>query len=328
LARQNSLNPALPLLHLEHARAPYAIELSTEMVRRLVAVVKSGEVSGCEVGGLLIGSFPQASILTLRVEDFVALERRTDDESRFELSIEQRARLSTMRHRLLQQHRVLGIFRSDLRKDKLVLSNADRELIAAEFGRAIHVGLLICAEPPYPSAFFLPDAEGALQAAPRFPEFQFNAGEIARLAPRSTGIIPSPVETPAAISTDRRGIGLWLTTAWLVVSLLLCLSLTLWAPLTARMLLGRGGLRLTVEPREGMLELQWNRNQPDLSRASSAVLSIEEGAVSHRLALTPAQIREGRIAYKSAGDRVTFRMHVPLSDSTELVQTVAASSSR
>lgn len=323
----------VPLLHLEHARAPYAIELSTEIVPRLLAAVMAGGVVDCEVGGLLIGSFPKAPTLTLRIEDFVLLERRADDERRFTLSIEQRARLSTMRHKLLQQQRrVLGLFRSHLRKEKLVLSTADRELIAGEFGRAIHVALLMQAEAPHTGAFFLTDAEGAMQAAPPLPEFQFSAEEIARLAPRSTSMVSppaigQPVETSAAlVSADRPQFGLWVTVAWGAAVLLLCLSFTAWAPWTMGALFAREGLHLSVQPRGSMLELRWNRHQPDLSRAASAILIIQDGGVERRLALTPAQIREGRVAYRPAGDRVTFRLNVPLPDSAELVQVVTASS--
>jgi hypothetical protein len=319
---------AVPLLHLEHARAAYAIELSTEIVPGLLAAMTAGEAMGCEVGGLLIGSFPKAPTLTLRIEDFVLLERRTDDERRFTLSIEQRARLSTMRHRLLQQQRrVVGLFRSHLRKEKLVLSTADRELIAGEFGRAIHVALLIRAEAPHTGAFFLPDAEGVMQAGPPLPEFQFSAEEIARLAPRSTSMVSPPaIGQPAAVvSTNRPQFGLWTTVAWGAVVLLMCLCLTVWAPLTIRALFAREGLHLSVQPHGSMLELHWNRHQPDLSRATSAILTIQDGGVERRLALTPAQIREGRVAYRPGGDRVTFRLNVPLPDSAELVQVVTAS---
>ena len=310
---------AVPLVHLRHVRAPYAIELSTEMVPRLLAAVTAGEAMGCEIGGLLIGSFPKAPTLTLRVEDFVLLERRENDEPQFTLSIEQRARLSTMRHNLLQQQRrVLGLFRSHLRKEKLVLSAADRELTAGEFGRAIHVTLLMQAEAPHTGAFFLPDAEGAMQAGPSLPEFQFRAEEIARLAPRSTSLVSEP-------ATGRPLLVLRATVAWAAVVLLLCLGLTVWAPLTMRAFFARGGLRLSVEPHGSMLELRWNRHQPDLSSSTSAILTIQDGGVERRLVLAPAQIREGRIAYRPAGDRVTFRLNVPLPDSAELVQVVAAS---
>lgn len=331
LGTRDNFNPAVPLLHLTHARAPYAIEVSAALMSRLLDVVARGEAQGFEVGGLLIGSFPKAPALTLRIEDFILLDRRADDEKQFELSVEQRARLSTLRHRMIeQQRRPLGIFRSHLRagEEKLALSAADRELIAIEFGRAIHVGLLIRAEPPHTGAFFLPGPDGALGSAPPLPEFQFNAEDLARLAPRSAMLAPVAVpETvdrpPAAQPRFPR----WMAGAWLAAALVICLCLTVWAPITKRMLFA-GGLRLGVERRGGMLELVWNRKQPDLERARSALLTIEDGGAERRVVLGPAEIRSGRVAYKPVAQQVKFRLSVILRDSTELAQTVTAGQRR
>jgi hypothetical protein len=331
LATRDDFNPAVPLLHLNHARAPYAVEVSAAMMSRLLDVVERGEAQGVEVGGLLIGSFPKAPTLTLRIDDFVLLDRRADDEKRFELSVEQRARLSTLRHRMLEQQRqTLGVFRSNLRpgEDKLALSAADRELCAIEFGRAIHVGLLIRAEAPHRSAFFLPGSDGALEATPPLPEFQFNAEDLARLAPRGPVLAPDPVSEkvdrgPASKPQFIR----WMAGAWLTLALLICLGLTLWAPVTKRMLFA-GGLRLGVERRGSMFELDWNRNQPDLGRALSAVLIIEDGGAERRIVLGSDELQTGRVAYKSAAQGVKFRLSVILPDSTELAQTVTASQGR
>jgi hypothetical protein len=331
LEAQDHFNPAVPLLHLSHARAPFAIEVSAAMISRLLDAVKHGEAREIEVGGLLIGSFPKAPTLTLRIEDFVLLERRAADGKQFELSVEQRARLSTMRHRLLeQQRRTLGIFRSHLRegKEKLALSAADRELIAIEFGRAIHAGLLIRAEPPHLGAFFLPGPDGALASAPPLPEFQFNADDLARLAPRGAMLAPVSVpETMDRAPAAQPRFKTWMAGAWLAFALVVCLFLTAWAPVTKRILFA-GGLRLGVERRGGMLELEWNRKQPDLARSRSAVLIIEDGDAQNRVVLAPEEIRSGRVAYKPAGQHVKFRLSVMLQDSSELAQTVTASQGR
>ena len=89
-----------------------------------------------------------------------------------------------------------------------------------------------------------------------------------------------------------------------------------------------GGLRLGVERRGGMLELEWNRKQPELARSRSAVLIIEDGDAQHRVVLAPEEIRRGRVAYKPAGQQVKFRLSVMLQDSSELAQTVTASQGR
>jgi hypothetical protein len=321
--------PAAPLLHLEHARAPYVIELDTGIIPRLIADVAAGEALGKEIGGLLIGSFPRASTLTLRVEDYVVLERPAKDDLRFVLTVEQRARLSTMRRKLLdEQLRVIGIFRSHRREDKLALSTEDREMIAAEFGRAVHIAFLMRAERPYASALFLPDLQGVLPSGPPIPEFQFNAEETARIAPRATGFMPMQTPQEAALRTKNearaRSLPFWALGAWIAVVVLLCLCLTVWGSWTARALFSGGGLRLAIEQHGNMLELVWNARQTDLSRASSVALTIQDSGVERRIALTPAQIREGRIACQPAGHHVTFRLRIPLSDAAELVQTVEA----
>jgi hypothetical protein len=297
------------------------------MMARLLEVVKSGEAASVEVGGLLIGSLPKAPTLTLRIEDFVLLDRRSEDEKHFELSVEQRARLSTMRHNLLeQQRRSLGIFRSHLRsgKEKLTLSTADKELIASEFGRAIHVGLLIRAEPPHTGAFFLPGPDGALGSGAPQPEFQFNAEELARLAPRGAALASSPTAETVVQRPLQPGFPWWLAGAWLAAAVLVCLILTIWAPFIMRMF-STGGLQLNVQRNGGMLALEWNRRQPDLARARSAVLTIEDGTAQCRVVLSPAEIRSGRIAYRPASKEVRFRLNVILPDSTELAQTATFS---
>lgn len=328
MGTQTNFNPAVPLLHLGHARAPYAIEVSAEMMSRLLDAVKAAEAQGFEAGGLLLGSFPKAPTPTLRIEDFVLFDRRADDEKQFELSVEQRARLSTMRHRLIeQQRRSFGMFRSHLRagKEKLALSAADREMIAGEFGRAIHVGLLIHAEPPYTGAFFLPARDGALETGSPLPEFQFNAEDLARLAPRGDVLIPPrSVETIPEPYAAQPKVVWWIAAASLTLVLILCLGLTTWAPFTMR-ILSAGGLHLNVERRGGMLELNWNRRQPDLARARSAVLTIEDGPAQLRMVLGPAELRNGRVAYKPAGENVKFRLNVLLPDSAELGQTAVFS---
>jgi len=79
-----------------------------------------------------------------------------------------------------------------LRPERLALSSEDRDLLATEFRRAVHVALLIEAEPPHPAAFLVPGSDGALQTGPPIPELQFSAGEIARFFPT-----PPPPAPPA-----------------------------------------------------------------------------------------------------------------------------------
>ena len=318
-------------LRLEHSRSPYVIELSVEMIPRLLALVEAGRKHGWEVGGLLIGSFPRSAALTLRIENFAAIERRSEDPPPYNLTVEQRARLSTIRHGLIQEQRaVLGFFRSHLRTGKLSLSTEDRNLVAIEFRKAIHVALLIRAEAPHTGAFFVPDRDGVLQSGLPLPELQFDAEEFARQAPvrapKAPGISDMP-ESGSEESLQRRKT--WLVRRWRdrriewvagAVLFALCLCLTIWAPLTAQLLAGGEALKLTATERSQMIEVRWNRRQRDIEQGAPCVLTITEGGTERRFTLSPAELRVGCILYHPRTARAEFRLSIRLRDGAELVQ--------
>jgi hypothetical protein len=339
-AGQNSGEAAPEFLRFEHTRAPYAIELERELVQRLSEEIARHAAEGVEIGGLLIGSFPRAATLTLRIQDFFLIERRTGDDAQYNLTAEQRARLSTTRHNLIQQQRsVLGFFRSHMRREKLALSAEDRDLLSTEFRRAIHTVLLVKAKSPYEAAFFVTDAEGVLQAGPPLPDFQFTAGDVFKTLPPPTAQpLPLPIAPPAhppveqpetAPATIHQTATLpprkafWLGSALAGCALLLCLAFTVAAPLTARLLPSQRSLHLTVADQEGMLEVRWNHHQSDLQHASGATLTIRDGTQERRLTLTTPELRYGSVSYRPRNPQVEFRLSVALPDSLELAQAVA-----
>jgi hypothetical protein len=339
------------LLRLQDERSPYVIELSTELLPRLLSDITAAEKSGFEIGGLLIGSFPKAAALTLRVHDFVLIERNPTDASRFSLTAEQRARLSTTRHNFIQQQTpVLGFFRSHLRQEHLSLSSDDRNLLSAEFRRAIHVALLIRAASPFSAAFFVPGPDGALPATPPIPALQFEAEALVRYVTNSPTKI-SAIEEPEQTSVDthsasfpvgvqRRAEPLlanplpvlasrlvanrrpWIFTVGASLLLLICLSLTAWDHATAHLFRNTAALNLTVDARSNLLEIHWNRHQRDIERAQRASLMIEDSGIRRRLTLTTAQIGYGTLAYQPRGKVVELTLSVPLSNAAELVQQV------
>lgn len=325
-------------LRLQHARSPYYIELSAELVPHLLTAIADGAQQNSEVGGLLIGSYPKAAALTLRIEDFVPIERRTGDGAPYNLTPEQRARLSTTRHRLIQkQTPVLGFFRSHLRPERLELSPEDRDLLATEFRRAVHVALVIEADAPHAAAFFVPGLDGALQSGPPLPEMQFSAAEIARFFPHSqqqAAIEAGPVHKMQSAAGAPEGtvgkrasdlpqrLATWIYAAAAALVLLLCLSLTTWAPATARFLSGQATLRLSVAQNANMLEVHWNAKQRDLERTGKAILRIQDEAYEQQYVLTASEIRFGAVSYQPRSRHVAFSLAVPLPDSAELVQRV------
>jgi hypothetical protein len=320
----------------QHERSPYVIEVSLQMAARLLPEIRAAQRAGKETGGLLIGSFPKAKVLTLRIDDYLVIARPDAETSRYHLSVEERAILSTARHRLIdQQTPVLGFFRSDRSKQRLALSAEDRSLLNLEFRRAIHVALLISATEPHRAAFFVPDLNGTMQAGPPLSEFVFDPEELAPLAvpvPESAAVSNSKVadETDAALdatvsrSRDSAQRSIRWKGSWFLGlaagAIVACLFLTVWASTTRRLLAKGRSLGLVVDTHSRILELRWNQHQPDLLRASSATLTITDGAIRRQWTLSPREMRLGSVAYQRRGARVNFMLSLHLPDSMELVQ--------
>jgi hypothetical protein len=317
--------------------SPYAIELNTALLPRLIAEITLGARAGMEIGGLLTGSLPRAASITLRIDDFVVIARREGDEARYNLKPEQRARLSTTRHELLEDRTtVLGFFRSHMRKEGLALSGDDRKLLSIEFGKAIYVALLIRAQAPYTAGFVIPDAEGALPAGGVPKELQFDAEEAAQFRQRAISqlAVPAPPVSAATRKQEaqpdqptrssllaRAGRSATFWAVWAASVLLIGLLLTIGAPLTANLAdASAGGLKLNVTPHGNMIEVQWNRRQPDVQRAEEAILTIRDGDSRQELKLSPFELRTGKLSYQRKSDRVAVRMSVQLGESAELVQ--------
>lgn len=167
-------------LHLSEEGSPYVIELNAALLPRLTADIAIGAQAGHEIGGLLLGTLPRSTGVTLRIEDYLAFERPANKEARYVLTTEQRAGLSSQRRRLLERGtEVFGFFRSHLRRDALGLREDDRKLLEKEFGRALHTALVIRARAPYTGGFVFPDAQSTGKIGKRA---QFQCEELARMA--------------------------------------------------------------------------------------------------------------------------------------------------
>jgi hypothetical protein len=150
------------------------------LLPKLTADIAIGAQAGREIGGLLLGSLPRSAHVTLRIEDYLIFDRAAGKEARYLLNAEQRAGLSSLRHRLITGGtEVLGFFRSHLRRDALGLRAEDRHLLEKEFGNALYTTLVIRARAPYTGGFIFPDVQNAgkiTRAA------QFQCEELARFA--------------------------------------------------------------------------------------------------------------------------------------------------
>ncbi|HXE14465.1 MAG TPA: hypothetical protein VN633_20230 [Bryobacteraceae bacterium] len=167
-------------LHLSKEGSPYVIELNTSILPKLTADVVIGAQAKREIGGLLLGTFPRSGGVTLRIEGYLLIEKERSKEARYVLTAEQRAGLSSKRHRLIEGGtEVIGFFRSHIRRDALGLRAEDRKLLEIEFGKALHTALVIRTRAPYTGGFIFPDAEGAAKITRAA---QFQAEGLARMA--------------------------------------------------------------------------------------------------------------------------------------------------
>jgi hypothetical protein len=322
----------------------YVIELETGLADRLLADISNRQSELEEFGGLLIGEYVKAAKPTLRIDDIVWIIHQTSGNPRFELTPDERIQLSSTRRKLITPTRtVLGFFRTDARGGPFLLSAADLELLEREFRRAMHVVLLIRANHPPMAAFFMQDEHRRMQANPACAEFRFDSRELARFAmpaqaihsvaaphPAGNWVTSAPqrqtpqarsarITTPALIWRDLvayRAILLPLVLS----SIAICLLFTLWAPVTASVLVRNSQLRLSAIDNAGMVEIHWNTRLSGSERLKSATLVVEDGDLSREVRLSPAELRSGAAAYAPMGSHVRFTLVLSFPDSLTVTQ--------
>ncbi len=130
-------------------RSPYAIELKLDLVPKIVKELAKADRLGIEVGGVLVGSFPDAYMPTIRVEDVEMIPRGAEDGATYLLDPNQQAGFAQVRWGARARGTAaLGLFRSHLRSGPLRPSLADRSLLSAQFKQAIYAALLVQGKPP------------------------------------------------------------------------------------------------------------------------------------------------------------------------------------
>ena len=151
-----------------------------------------------------------------------------------------------------------------------------------------------------------------------------------RRTPRDTGVTPAPqhqtpqarsarITTPASIWRDLvayRAILLPLVLS----SIAICLLFTLWAPVTASVLVRNSQLRLSAIDNAGMVEIHWNTRLSASERLKSATLVVEDGDLSREVRLSPAELRSGAAAYAPIASHVRFTLVLSFSDSLTVTQ--------
>ena len=105
-----------------------------------------------------------------------------------------------------------------------------------------------------------------------------------------------------------------------IAALALTLLFTVWGSFTARLLAGSNRLELSTNANGGIIELHWNHYLPELQKAQSATLTIQDGNERRELTLPRIELRSGSIAYQRHSSTVVFTLVLNLPGSMGLVQ--------
>jgi periplasmic protein TonB len=315
--------------------SPVKIHLALEVVARLQSQL-SGEDGTASWGGLLSG---HVDGLATTISDFHPL---TGGEA-----ADIQAGLAALSN-TAGQDSVVGYYRFQL-EEGLRLDPADLSLARAFFPDPHHVILLI--QPgesgPPNATFYFWDA-GRLNGDFPFLEFPFDAHLLAaseqhraETAERRTLELVPPAPQPAAPEAPKpHHRSVWKAVVW--TSLAVCLAAAAaigsryapdrffnWfrsasavaPPPQAAVVSPRLSIDLRAERQNGDLKLTWNREIAVIANATSALLSIEDGASRRNIPLQAAQVRSGSILYTPITDQVQMALTVsaPTEDITESV---------
>ena len=77
-------------------------------------------------------------------------------------------------------------------------------------------------------------------------------------------------------------------------------------------------MALSVVEREGQLNIEWNRSAQPVAKAVRGTLEIADGQQSRTIPLAPADLSQGKFAYKRATGDIQVRMSVEAPNGTKL----------
>lgn len=286
-------------------RSAYAIELRLDLVAQLLAEIERAAAAGLEVGGVLVGSFPNAQTPTLRIEEIELMARRPENGAVYVPHPETHRHLHEIRLRAQRRDRSLvGFFRSHARSAPLLPSVTDRSLIAEEFAQGVYTLLLIEARAPHFATFFL-SAGGQLPEEPSTREFVLDEQEFKALPEiRPAAAINRRQDTREPSKLPLYGL--------LAIGLIAVVALFAWA--LPRNIGGpwSGGssnqLGLTLTPADHLVRISWNHSARPISGAQGATLLIVDGTARHEIKVGPDELRLGTVEYQRTAPRVEVTM--------------------
>lgn len=291
-------------------RSAYAIELRLDLVPQLLAEIERAAAAGLEVGGVLVGSFPNAQTPTLRIEEVELMARRPENGAVYVPHPETHRHLHEIRLRAQRRDRaVVGFFRSHARSAPLLPSLTDRSLISEEFAQGLYALLLIEARAPHYATFFLA-AGGQLPEEPSTREFVLDEDEFKSLPEiRPAGAVSRQPDAREASKIPFYGL--------IAVGLMAIIALFAWA-------LPRGigdqwagrspnppGLGLTAAGH--LVRISWDHSAGTISSAQGASLLIVDGSTRREVKIGPDELRLGTVDYQHTTPHVevTMTLDVP-----------------
>ncbi len=290
--------------------SPYAIELKLDLVAKILKELARAERLGIEVGGVLVGSFPDAYTPTIRIEDVEMIPRGSGEGATYLLDPNEQAAFAQVRWGARARGTAaLGLFRSHLRSGPLRPSLADRSLLAAHFKQAIYAALLVQGKTPHAAAFFLA-SNGQLTDEPAVREFRFNEEEFRGLPEVQPD---APVEDENLEVPRRHNARLYgIVGVLLLIGLGACLlmwSFTKQAALPAWLGSSRQ-LQLAITGRGQLLRISWNHAARELDGSSGATLVITDGPARREIKLGVDELRLGVVEYDRSTPHVQATMSV------------------
>lgn len=347
-------------IHWHNERSPYAVELKTELIGQIIEELTAADELGVETGGVLVGTFPRASELTVRIERVIPIERRADDGAEFVLSAAQRERFrAAVREANTRETSAVGFFRSQ-RGAPLTLSDEDRRLSSEEFKNSIHVVLLVGTELPRSASIYF---AAGMQSPPEIvvPEFEFSLDALrsaASVHPSALAASPAVVTPPLAQGTMSASVALtsvneeaaprtsgfpmeqppmwresggerWGLFAVLAIALMLGAFATGFlvrpllpgSKLESELPSSHADLNFGVESGpDKVLQILWNHRAAVIYKANYGVLGIADGSQSRQIRLSRDELTTGSVSYERMSEKVAITLMLSMPDGTTVSQ--------
>jgi hypothetical protein len=310
LSERQSSDDAPLYIRWSPDRSPYAIELKLDLVPKILHEVVEAERLGSEVEGVLVGSFPDAYMPTVRIENIEIIPRDGKEETIYPLD----PRRETAFSQVLRRARgpgtaAVGLFRSHRGRGPLGPTMAERDLLSAEFKQAIYVVLLVQAAQPHAATFFLA-AKGQLPEDPAVREFRFNEADFKALPE----VQPEALPQEADFEPPRRhNFRLYAVLAALVlIGLGACFLMWSFSKQAAlpQWLGPSRQLQLAVTGHDHLLRISWNHAARELDGSSGATLVITDGSTRREIKLGLDELRLGAVGYDRSNSHVEVRMNI------------------